>query len=150
VVKGTWGGGGTRECKVSLHVETSVHGTTALELTAPDECSPQMKQLRMKQIPNTTAGYNVAVYREEEEEKKVKNEKTASASLICRTRTKRRLTHAERSFPPPMALQCSVQSAGEVAAEYAAGEKRPEELRRAEESGGDFLRDERVNESLTP
>lgn len=31
-------------------------------LTAPEECSPQMKQLRMKQIPKTTAGYKVAVY----------------------------------------------------------------------------------------
>jgi len=32
-----------------------------VKLTAPDECSPQMKQLRTKQIPKTTAGYNVAV-----------------------------------------------------------------------------------------
>lgn len=30
-------------------------------LTAPEECSPQMKQLRTKQIPKTTAGYRVAV-----------------------------------------------------------------------------------------
>lgn len=34
-------------------------------LTAPDECFPQMKQFNMKQMPNTTPGYSVAVWKRE-------------------------------------------------------------------------------------
>lgn len=30
--------------------------------TAPDECSPQMKKLRKKPVPNTILGYNMAVW----------------------------------------------------------------------------------------
>lgn len=33
-------------------------------LTAPDECFPQMKQFSMKQMPKTTPGYSVAVWKE--------------------------------------------------------------------------------------
>lgn len=31
--------------------------------TAPDECSPQMKKLRKKPVPNTILGYSMAVWR---------------------------------------------------------------------------------------
>lgn len=37
-------------------------------LTAPEECSPQMKQFRTKQIPKTTAGYKVAVCRKKKKQ----------------------------------------------------------------------------------
>lgn len=33
-------------------------------LTAPDECFPQMKKFSTKTVPNITAGYSVAVYKE--------------------------------------------------------------------------------------
>lgn len=97
-------------------------------LTAPDECSPQMKQFRMKQIPNTTAGYKVAVYRARGRRRHnfslparkptVPNYREASCFL---------LTYTKGSFPPPMALQCAIQPAGEVAAEYAVGKTSTDE-----------------------
>lgn len=39
---------------------------TGKALTAPDECFPQMKQFNMKQMPKTTPGYSVAVWKQEE------------------------------------------------------------------------------------
>lgn len=47
--------------QVSATTHTTFTHIKLQELTAPDECSPQMKKLRKKQIPNTTAGYKVAV-----------------------------------------------------------------------------------------
>lgn len=57
--------GNSRKSPEGMGLNTAGPPWLGRALTAPDECFPQMKQFNMKQMPKTTPGYSVAVWKRE-------------------------------------------------------------------------------------
>ena len=57
--------GNSRKSPAGMGLSTAGPPWLGRTLTAPDECFPQMKQFNTKQMPKTTPGYSVAVWKRE-------------------------------------------------------------------------------------